>query len=322
MGNSGMLRVVCAAALGLLAPVLVSHAAAQAFPARPIEVVIHTSAGGGTDTTARMMAAGLQTAIKGNAVVVQKPGGGGLVSINYVRLKPRDGHTVLAITPTHLFALARRLSPLTIDDIVGVARSADDPLVVVVNAKGAMKTLDDLVARGKTTPIKWGTTQIGGIDHVAAAVFARRAATQIAVVPFDGGGEIVTNLLGNNIEAAGLNLTEGLALIQRGDFRPLAVMSAQRLAMLPEVPTLVERGFPVQFSTVRGYVVLKGTPPDRIAALERAMVTGMKDTAYQAFLQRSGLGPESVAGAREWDAQIRQMFDVARAAMTELGMIK
>ncbi len=224
VGKSG--RVAGMAAL-LLAALTGAEAFAQDFPSRPIEVVIHTSAGGGTDTTARMMAAGMQAALGSNVSVIQKTGGGGLIAINYVGSRPRDGHAILAITPTHLFALARGNSRVKIEDVIGIARAADDPLIVVVNAKSDMQTLEDLIARGKRTPVKWGTTQIGGIDHIAAAVFGKRAGTGIAVVPFDGGGEIVTNLMGQNIEAAGLNLTEGLAHIRRGNFRALAVMSDQ-----------------------------------------------------------------------------------------------
>ena len=320
----GRRSVLTAVLLAVSAPAASPQSAERGggFPSKPIEMVIHTSAGGGTDTTARMAAAGMQEALKEPVVVLQKTGGGGLVSINYVRTRPRDGYTVLAITPTHLFALARGLSPITIDDIVGVARSADDPIVVVVHASSSLKTIEQLVARGKQSPIKWGTTQIGGIDHIAAAVFAKRAGTQIAVVPFNGGGEIVTNLMGKNIEAAGLNLTEGLALLQRGYFRARAGMSAPRLKSLPDVPTTVEKGIRAEFSTVRGYVALKGTPPDRLRTLEQAMLKGMEQPAYQKFLERSGLSADSVAGSSEWNAQIREIYTVAHDAMQELGMIK
>ncbi len=314
-------RAFCAAAVALLAAAGMAEPA-EDFPSKPIEVVIHTSPGGGTDMTARTMLIGMRSALSPNIVIAPKIGGGGLVALNYAGRRARDGHTLLAITPTHLFAIARGQGSLRIDDLVGVARATDDPLIIVVNAKSDLKTLEDLIQRGKRSPVKWGTAQIGGVDHIAAAIFGKRAGTRIAVVPFGSGGEIVTNLMGQNIEAAGLNLTEALDRIQRGDFRALAVMSKKRLDSLPDVPTTVEMGIPVVYSTVRGYVVLKGTPQDRIDALEAAMLQGMKNPAFQSFLTRNGLSPQSIAGSDVWDRQIKQMYKDARAAMQELGMLQ
>ena len=295
---------------------------AEDFPSKPIEVVIHTSPGGGTDTTARTMLIGMRSALSPNIVVTPKVGGGGLIALNYVGNRARDGHTLLAITPTHLFAIARGQGSLRIDDLVGVARATDDPLIIVVNAKSDLRTLEDLIQRGKRSPIKWGTAQIGGVDHMAAAIFGKRAGTRIAVVPFGSGGETVTNLMGQNIEAAGLNLTEALDRIRRGDFRALAVMSKERVASIPDVPTTAERGIPVVYSTARGYVVLKGTPQDRIDALEAAILQGMKNPAFQSFLSRSGLSMQGIAGSDVWNRQIKQMYEDARAAMQELGMLR
>ena len=292
------------------------------FPLKPIEVVIHASPGGGTDTTARTMLTGMRDVLGTNLIVVPKVGGSGLIALNYVNGRARDGHTVLAITPTHLFAIARGQGSLRIDDLVGVARATNDPLIIVVNAKSEMRTLEDLIQRGKRSPVKWGAAQIGGVDHMAAAIFGKRAGTRVAVVPFGGGGEIVTNLMGQNIEAAGLNLTEALDRIRRGDFRALAAMSEKRLDILPDVPTTVEKGIPAVYSTARGYVVLKGTPQDRIDVLEAAMIQGMNHSAFQSFLTRSGLSLQSTAGSDVWDRQIRQMYEDARAAMLELGMIR
>lgn len=314
-------RAFCAAAVAFSATASFAEPA-EDFPSKPIEVVIHTSPGGGTDTTARTMLIGMRNALSSNIVVTPKVGGSGLLALNYVNSRARDGHTLLAITPTHLFAIARGQGSVRIDDLVGVARATDDPLLIVVNAKSDMRTLEDLIQRGKRSPVKWGTAQIGGIDHMAAAIFGKRAGTRIAVVPFGGGGETVTNLMGQNIEAAGLNLTEALDRIQRGDFRALAVMSEKRLESLPDVPTTVEKGIPVVYSTVRGYVVLKGTPQDRIDALEAAILQGMKNPAFQSFLTRSGLSPQGIAGSGVWNRQIKQMYEDARAAMQELGMLQ
>ncbi len=296
--------------------------AQEAFPVRPIDVVTHASPGGGTDATARAVVRGAREALGVNMSVLPRTGGGGIVAMTYVNNRPRDGHTVLAITPTHLFAIARGQGPLSIDDLVGVARAADDPIVVMVRGDSKIQTLPELIELGRQQSIKWGTTQIGGIDHVAGAILAQLAETQLSVVPFSGGGEIVTNLMGGNIDAAGLNLTEALAQIERGDFRALAVMAEERLEILSDVPTTVELGYDVVFSTVRGYLVLNGTPEDRIATLEQGFLESMQQPAFQNYLEGSGLDAGSVAGREVWDNQVRRLYNDARAAMITLGIIQ
>jgi len=322
--NRPTLRRPAAAALCVAATcALVAFAAVgQEFPARPIDIVTHASPGGGTDATARSMVLGTKLALDVDMAVVPRTGGGGIVALNYVNSRPRDGHTVLAITPTHLFAIARGQGPIRIEDLVPVARATDDPIVVMVRGDSDVQTLADLIALGRERPIKWGTTQIGGVDHVAGAILAQRADTELSVVPFSGGGEIVTNLMGGSVDAAGLNLTEALDQIQRGDFRALAVMAEARLGSIPDVPTTVELGYDVVFSTVRGYLVLAGTPEDRIDVLEKGMLEGMRQENYIAYLEGSGLDQSSIAGREAWGAQVQRLYVDARQAMIDLGIIK
>jgi tripartite-type tricarboxylate transporter receptor subunit TctC len=307
-----------AAPLALLASACLAQ---NDFPSRPIDVITHASPGGGTDATARAMVAGARTALDVDMAVVPRTGGGGVVAMNYVNNRPRDGHTVLAITPTHLFAMARGQGPLKIEDLVAVARATDDPLVVMVRDDSPVQSLSDLIELGRERPIKWGTTQIGGVDHVAGAILGQVAETQLSVVPFSGGGEIVTNLMGRSIDAAGLNLTEALDQIQRGDFRALAVMSENRLPIIPDVPTTVELGYDVVYSTVRGFLVLAGTPEDRIETLESGMLEAMRQQSYQDYLAGAGLDASGVAGREVWAAQVQRLYDDARQAMIDLGII-
>ena len=313
------------AAFGLLtfAAVLVGTVHAQDdFPSGPIDIVTHASPGGGTDTTARTILTGAREALGTDVAVIPRTGGGGIVAMSYVANRPRDGHTVMAITPTHLFAIARGQGPLTIDDLVPVARATDDPLVITVLSDSGIDDIEDLIALGRDRPIKWGSTQVGSIDHVAGAVFAQVAGTELSVVPFAGGGEIVTNLMGGSIDAAALNLTEALQQIERGEFRALAVMAGERIAVLPDTPTTLELGYDATFSTVRGYVVLSGTAEDRVEILERGLLAGMNHPSYLAYLDGAGLRRSAVAGREAWGAQLEQLYGDARQAMIDLGIIQ
>ena len=294
---------------------------AEDFPSQPIEVVTHASAGGGTDTTARTMLIRARRTLDTDAFVNIQRGGGGAVAMNYVAERPADGHTVMAITPTHLITMARGRAPIGIDDIRGVVRSTDDPIIVVVNVNTGLTSIEELVAASQDSRITWGGTQAGGIDHIAAITFSTRSGADVAYVPFDGGGEIITNLMGGNIQAAGLNFGEAVDGIESGDFLPLAVMSTQRLSILPDTPTLAELGIEgVNFSTVRGIVVMADTPDDRVAALEEGLLSAMAHGTYQNYLVGIGLDASSVAGSEVWDGQIREMYDSIFATLGELGL--
>lgn len=295
---------------------------AKDFPLDPIEIAVHTSPGGGTDTTARMVALSTQEQLDSNVFVQNKKGGGGSVSMSYVGAKPADGYTVMAITPTHLFTMLRGKSPLGIEDIQGVARGTDDPIIIMVRGDSDYGSLADLITAGKSGIVKWGGTQIGGVDHIAAMSFAHKAGMKVSYVPFDSGAEFAAALSRGDIDAAGLNISETQDQMASGEFRPLAVMAEHRMSALPEVPTLAENGMDVAFSTVRGYVVLKDTPPERVALLEKAMLQGMESERYREYLSGIGLDSTSVAGSEDWDAQIRRMYKAGETTMTELGLLQ
>ena len=139
---------------------LVSIANADKYPSKPIELVIHAKYGGGTDTTARMVSIRTRRNLKADISIVAKRGGSGAKAQNYVLSKPADGYTIMALTQSHLYTMARGKSKMKIDDIVGVARAMDDPTFVAVSGKGKFKTLEDLVAASKKAPLNWGVAQI------------------------------------------------------------------------------------------------------------------------------------------------------------------
>lgn len=292
------------------------------FPSEPIEIAVHTSPGGGTDTTARMVALTTQEQLDSNVFVQNRKGGGGSVAMSYLSEQSADGYTVMAVTPTHLFTMMRGNAPLSIDDIQGVARATDDPIIVMVRGDSDYQTLDQLIEAGQQGTIKWGGTQVGGVDHIAAMSFADAADMTVSYVPFDSGAEFAAALSRGDIDAAGLNISETRDQIDAGEFRPLAVMADERMGALPDVPTLAENGMDVSFSTVRGYVVLKDTPSDRLKILEEAMLDGMASDRYQEYLQGIGLDESSIAGAETWDQQLHRMYEAGEKTMTELGLMQ
>jgi putative tricarboxylic transport membrane protein len=298
-------------------------AADDKFPSKPIQVIIHSSYGGGTDVTARMMMIRSRRTLKTDMQVIAKRGGSGAKAHAYAKSKPRDGYTLMALTQTHLYTIARGKSPLSIDDVVGVARAMDDPTFITVSSKSKFKSLGDLIQASKEKPLNWGVAQIGGTEHIGLATFAKAAGIKFKVVPFGSGGQMVQALLSGAIDATLPNVSEAGEQVRDGSFRALAVMAGKRLKDYPDVPSTVELGYNAKASTTRGYWVLKGTPQDRIDALSTALVKAMKHKVFANYLKSSGLSPDdSVAGHEVWDKQIKEEYANAVTALRDLGIIK
>lgn len=313
-------------ALGFGLAVLVAGAvqAQEAFPSKPIEVVTHAGVGGGTDITARMMMVQAPAALKTELVVANKTGGSGSASLGYALSRPKDGHTIMLITQTHLLTLLQgKGAGVKVGDLIGIARATEDPQVLMVGANSPYKTAQDFIAAAKTKSLKFGTTQIGSVDHIAVVGFAEKAGLMKPIaVPFRGGGDIVVNLVGGNLDGALLNYAEAESQIKANEVRALIVFSRSRMGSLPQTPTATEIGIPAVYSTTRGFAVLKGTPEDRIKALEEGLIKSMQGKIYQDYLKSSGQSEGSVVGRTEWQAEIDEFLRTGDVALTSLGIKK
>ncbi len=311
------LKVVLIAAAIAIAPMA---AVADEFPSKPIEVVIHSKYGGGTDTTARMMMIRSRRNLDTDMFVVSKRGGSGAKAQSYVLSKPSDGYTIMALTQTHLYTMAQGKSEMKIDDIVGIARAMDDPTFIAVGKDSPHKTLDDLITAGKDKASNWGVANIGGTEHIGLAQLAKVADFKYKPVAMGSGMQMVQGLVSGELDATLPNVSEAQAMIEDGSIRPLAVMAKDRLADYPDVPTTWELGYEVSTSTTRGYAVRKGTPPEVIKKLSDALVKAMKHETFANYLKSAGLDAEtSVAGTEVWDAQLKAEYTKAAEALKELS---
>ncbi len=310
--------VAVAAAIALLAGPTI----ADEYPSKTIEVVTHAGAGGGTDVTTRMMMLRARRELQQDMVVVNKRGGGGTAAMDYYLGLEPDGHTILTFTIGHAAELAKGKTKMTLDDIRPIARGTDDPQILMVRC-GVYADAADFVAKQKEAPITYGTTHVGNIDDVSAFMFTVKGGMQTPkILPFDGGGELATQLVAGAVDAAVLNLAEAGSQIEAGDVCPIVVLADERMAALADVSTATEMGIPVSFSTVRGFVVHKDTPDEIAAKLEEALLKSMNHTVYQGFLTSVGLDSTSVAGSEVWGNQIATMVTDMQAALKELGFIE
>jgi len=297
--------------------------AQEKFPSRPIEVVTHAGVGGGTDITARMMMVHAPGVFKNEFVVVNRVGGSGAAALQYMLEKPRDGHVIALITQTHLLTILRSKGKFKYEDILPLARATDDPQILTVGKGSPYRTAQDLIAAGKGKALKYGTSLVGGVDHIAVVSIARSAGMQApTIVPFRGGGDVVINLVGGNIDCALVNYAEAESQFKAGDTRALAIFADKRLGALPNVPTGKEIGVPGSYSTVRGFITLSGTPADRVKILEAGLVKAMQGQLFQTYLETSGQSMDSVVGAGPWKAQLDEFMVEGKKTLEALGLLK
>lgn len=317
------IRTMVIAAAG--AALAVSAAQADDYPSKTIEVVTHAGAGGGTDVNSRMMMLRARRELKADMVVVNKRGGpSGALAMQYFKTRPADGYTIMTFTNGHALTMALGKSDLKAEDMRPIARGTNDPQVLMVNCKTSpYKDSDAFLAGVRSTKLKFGTTNIGGLDHITAYMFAKRAeGKQPVIVPFKGGGELATQLVAGSIDVGVLNLSEASAQIEAGDICPMVVLDTQRMAPIPDVKTAQEMGVDVVFATVRGFVTHAAVDDAKAKYLEEKLLKAMDHSIYQAYLETSGLDKTSVMAADEWGAQINQLIKDLVPAAKEMGLVK
>jgi len=324
VSHRAALGAVAAAAM-LAAPFSASaqgDCSAEEWPCETIQVVSHASPGGGTDTTIRMWLDAAREQVDEDMRVVYKQGGGARAAHEYMMNRGPDGHTIMALTQTHLYTIARGNSPIKeMDQIQGVARAMDDPSVIVVRPGSPFDTYEELLEVSQHRPLTWGVAQVGGTEHIGISRWAEASGAQTRVVPFGSGGEMITSLRSGAVEATLANISEALAQIQEGERGPVAVLYPNRVEDLPDVPSSYEHGHEVSVTTTRGYYVHGDTDPEIAAETEELLLEAMESKRFKDYLRNAGLNPETnTAGAEVWDKQIKEEYRVSLEALRKLDM--
>lgn len=272
-----------AAAAGLAA---ITATAAQAeYPERPIEMIVAYSAGGGTDTAARTLAPFIEKYLGEDAsiTVVNKPGAGGEIGFTALGQAAPDGYTIGFInTPNILTIPIARETRYTMDDIQAVANVVYDAGAFNVLPGSSFSTLDELVAYAKENPgvVTYGTSGIGGDDHLAALRFSRLAGIEMRHIPFSGAADVRAAVLGGHVKMAVLNISEAISLVDDGQLVSLGQMGEDRWEGAPDVPTFKEQGFDLIMGSDRGIGAPAGIPDDALAALQEAIAKTVQDPEF------------------------------------------
>tara|TARA_X000000368_G_scaffold410986_1_gene395240 strand:- start:754 stop:1710 length:957 start_codon:yes stop_codon:yes gene_type:complete len=300
-------------------PLLSSIASAD----QAIQAITHAGFGGGTDVTTRMMLLRARRVLKQDMQLVNKKGGGGAVSMDYMMSLPADGQHTLTWTTGHAVSMALGKTKVKLSDMQPLARGTDDPQLFVVNCKADIKDAKTFVSKQKKKALSYGTTHTGGIDDVSAIAFTKKGGLKTPkIVAYKGVAPIKTNLIKGDIDVGVLNLGEALTEINEGKLCVAVVLANKRMQKLSSVPTAKELGIDVALSTVRGFVTRKGAPADRVKQLEEGMIKAMSHNYFKNFLTEIGLDETSVVGADEWGKQMENMLTEMTAQLKALGYIK
>ena len=268
----------------------VSAALAQGWPAKPVTLLVPFPPGGSTDMIARTLAPKLQEKLGGNFIVENKAGATGTVGAAEVKRAPPDGYTLLvASLGPYVIAphLIKNVPYDALKDFDYLTVAVQAPNVLAVPAASPHKTLADVIAFHKANPGKmsFASAGNGSSDHLTAELFWQQTGTSGLHVPYKGGAPAMSDLLGGQVDATFMNINTGLPNIRAGKLRALAITSARRSPLLPEVPTMEESGLKgVTVYSWQAFAAPRGLPADIKAKLHEALVAGLNDPATKAKL--------------------------------------
>ena len=292
------------AAVSLL---LAAGAAAQNYPSKPVKVVVGYAAGGAVDVVARTIGQSLQTSLGQPFVVENKPGAGTNIAVKSVIAAEPDGHTLLMAAN----ALAANMSlykPQPFDaekDLVAVSLIGRVPVVIAANPNVPYANIQQLIesAKGKPNTIAYSSPGNGSTPHMAIELFARAAGIDLQHIPYRGGSPAITDTIGGQVPLVAVNALEVLPHARSGKLKVLAVLSPNRSANFPEVPTIAESGYPgFEASVWYGLVAPAATPKPIVAKLHAEVQKALQTKDVKDRM--NAVGGEVVPGSAEMFANL------------------
>ena len=297
-------RVVCTALA--LSCVTAGGASAQAYPARPVRIVLPFGPGGVTDITARLLAQRLTDSLKQQVIIDNRPGAGGIVATELARKAEPDGHTIMWLTTGHALAVAmfKSLPYDPVKDFLPVSTVGFFALALVVNGESPVKSVPALIAAVKVNPARFNfaITNIGSSHHLCSELFRFMTGLPAQIVPFKTTPALVSALRSGEAQAAFEFISPVLPHLKSGALRALGVTSARRFAGMPDIPTVAEAGLPgFDVSAWNGTAVPAKTPRRVIDRLNREVNAALAIPEMKQRLQELGIEarPSTPEGLRD-----------------------
>jgi tripartite-type tricarboxylate transporter receptor subunit TctC len=314
-----MLGEASGIALALLMAALavdIRDASAQPYPAKPIRIIVPFAAGGAVDVVARLVGAKLQDSLGQPVIVENRAGTGGTAGADQVAKSLPDGYTILQNTNGQALspALYRALPFDTVKDFIPVTQLVATYTVLVANPKLPAKSVRDLIALAKAKPgvLNYGMTGVGNSLHLTMEMFKRAAGIDIQAIPYRGDALLNPALIAGEIDVAIVPIATAVPLIEGGQLRALAINSAKRSPVLPNVPTVSEDAIPgFEASGWQGYFVPARTPRDVVALIQRETAKALAAPELQARLKAMGNEP---VGSTPEEFAVKFRDDLAKFA--------
>ena len=300
--------------------------AQQVYPTRPVRFIVPFPAGGPVDTTGRAVAQKLSEMWGKQAIVDNRAGAGGIVGADIAAKSVADGYSLLVCSIHHsvLPSLKPKL-PYNIEkDFVPVSFGAMFPVVLVAHPSVPARNVAELIALDKKSPgkLSFGSSGNGGGTHLAGELFNMQAGTKLLHVPYKGSAPAMTDLLGGQVQLMFSDAPTALQQIKAGKVRAIAVASARRSALLPDVPTVAESGLPgYEAYSWAAFVAPAGTPTDIVQRLSTDINKALNDPQVKQRLYDAGAEPAPStpeAFAKMLHAEIEKWTKVVRTANIQI----
>lgn len=280
---------------GLLA--LPSLARAQGYATRPVRILVPAVAAGGSDTTTRIVAPRMAAALGQPIVVDNRPGGSGNLANELLAQAPADGHALQMGTIGNLVVnpLIQRNLPITpVRDFTAISLSVQVTNLLVVPADRPWRSVADLVAAARAKPgsLSYGSSGVGSAGHLAGALLDQVAGIESVHIPYRGGGQLIADILSGKVDFAFATAATTLEHVQTGRLHALAVPTAERSALVPQVPTMAETGVP-GYAVLNWYALVgpKGLPPAVVRETNAALHAALRDAETVQKLAQQGIEP-------------------------------
>ena len=280
---------------------LASPALPQPYPARPIRVIVPYPPGGGTDTAARLVGQKIAASLGRQVIVENRPGANGNIGTDALAKAAPDGYTLGMATPGPVTAGKTLYPSLPYDperDLAPVILVNASPNVLATHPSVPARSVRELIALAKAKPLHVGVSTVASVQHLLAEMFNHAAGLKMQIVPYKGGAQVATDVIGGQIESLWSVLPVVLPPIQNGRLIAIAVASEKRSALLPEVPTMAESGWPTVVATAwNGVVAPAGTPKAIVDQLNAAIGSALK--APDITERFAAIGMEAIGGSAD-----------------------
>jgi tripartite-type tricarboxylate transporter receptor subunit TctC len=316
-------RSAIALAASALAVAASLPAAAEGWkPQKPVEMVIMAGAGGGADQLARLFQSIIQKEGLASMPILpsNKGGGSGAEALRYLVDKNGDNHTIMATLNSYYTTPIRTDIGVDIEQFTPIARMAIDTFVLWVNADSDIQTLDDYIAAVNAAGGSWkmGGTGTGQEDSLVTAMMQDAFDFQVTYVPFDGGGDVARNLVGGHVDSTVNNPSEAMGFWKAGKVRPIATFTPERIAALPDVPTMTELGHPMVYEMQRSFVGPAGMDPAAVAYYTAMFEALSQAPEWQSYMAENALIGDVLTG-EELQAYFLAEREKHRALLEAMG---